>query len=186
MKHFIAIVLALVFAGFCTVQSSSGQTSQSSSGKAGAQDQEFLTNAIKGNRAEVALGKLVESKATDPSVKQFAQMMVKDHTPALHKLVHLAQQKNVTVPEGLASDAQELMTKLKGESGKSFDKTYMNAMVKDHEKDVQEFQQASQSATDPELKSVASTLLPTLQQHLAKAEQIDKKLGGKQASSSGK
>ena len=102
-------------------------------------DQKFVEDAAKGNRAEVELGKMVASKAKDPAVKQFAQMMVKDHTAALDQLQKLAQSKNITLPDGLPSDAQDLQQKLSSDQGKQLEKDYMDGMVQDHQKDVQEF-----------------------------------------------
>ncbi len=148
-------------------------------------DQSFLQDAIKGNRAEIALGKMVTAKTKDSSVKQFAQMMVKDHTVALSQLQQLAQEKNVTVPEGLPDDAQQLQSKLQSDTGKQFDRDYMDGMVQDHQKDVQDFKDASQNAQDPDVKKIATKLTPTLERHLQKAQQIDQKLGGRDSSSSG-
>ena len=91
--------------------SSSSAATPNSSTSANA-DQKFVEDAAKGNRAEVELGKMVASKATNPAVKQFAQMMVKDHTDALNQLQKLAQSKNITLPDGLPSDAQDLQQKL--------------------------------------------------------------------------
>jgi putative membrane protein len=148
-------------------------------------DQKFVEDAIKGNRAEVTLGKMVASKTKDPGVKQFAQMMVQDHTKALGQLQQLAKQKNIAVPDGLPDDAQQLQSKLQSESGKQFDKDYMDGMVQDHQKDVQEFQDQSQKAKDPDVKQLASQLLPTLQRHLDKAQQLDSKVNGGSGKSSG-
>ena len=148
-------------------------------------DQKFVEDAAKGNRAEVELGKMVASKATSPAVKQFAQMMVKDHTDALNQLQKLVQSKNITLPDGLPSDAQDLQQKLSSEQGKQFDKDYMSGMVEDHQKDVQEFQDASENLKDPDLKQWAGTMLPKLKQHLQKAQTVDSKLNGSKSSSSG-
>lgn len=148
-------------------------------------DQTFLQDAIKGNRAEVTLGKMVTAKTKDPNVKQFAEMMVKDHTVALSQLQQLAQQKNVNVPEGLPDDAQQLQSKLQSDTGRQFDQDYMDGMVQDHQKDVQDFKDASQNAKDPDVKKIATKLTPTLEHHLQKAQQIDQKLGGSASSSSG-
>jgi putative membrane protein len=156
---------------------SSSTASSSSSASANA-DQDFIANAAKGNRAEVTLGKMVESKTKDPSVRQFAQQMVKDHTTALNELTQLAQSKNITLPEGLPDDATALQSKLSSASGKTLDKDYMDGMVDDHKKDVSEFQDASQNAKDPDVKQWAAKTLPTLQAHLQKAEQVDAKVGG--------
>jgi len=151
----------------------------------GNSDQSFVQDAIQGNRAEITLGKLVVSKTKNPSVKQFAEMMVKDHTQALSQLQQLAQQKNIQVPEGLPPDAQQLQSKLESATGKQFDKDYIAGMVQDHQKDVNDFQEASQSAKDPDVKQLATQLTPTLERHLQKAQQIDQKLGGSASSGSG-
>jgi putative membrane protein len=156
---------------------SSSTASSSTSASANA-DQDFISNAAKGNRAEVTLGKMVESKTNNPSVRQFAQQMVKDHTTALNELTQLAQSKNITLPEGLPDDATALQSKLSSASGKTLDKDYMDGMVDDHKKDVSEFQDASQNAKDPDVKQWAAKTLPTLQAHLQKAEQIAAKVGG--------
>ncbi len=160
---------------------SSSTASSSSSANA---DQDFIANAAKGNRAEVTLGKMVASKTKDPSVRQFAQQMVKDHSAALNELTQLAQSKNITLPEGLPDDATALQSKLSSASGKALDKDYMDSMVDDHKKDISEFQDASQNAKDPDVKQWAAKTLPTLQAHLEKAEQIDAKVGGGKTSSS--
>src|SRR6476469_2374580 len=130
----------------------SSATASSSSSTSANADQDFIANAAKGNRAEVTLGKMVESKTKDPSVRQFAQQMVKDHSTALNELTQLAQSKNITLPEGLPDDATALQSKLSSATGKALDKDYMDSMVDDHKKDVSEFQDASQNAKDPDVK----------------------------------
>jgi putative membrane protein len=149
-------------------------------------DQDFVTKAAQGNSAEIELGKMVAAKTKDPNVKQFAQMMVKDHTTALNQLQELAQTKNLNLNDNLPDDAKSLQEKLSSDTGKQFDKDYMDGMVQDHQKDVQEFTEESQNAKDPAVKQWASNTLPVLQKHLQKAQQIDAKLNkGKSSGSSG-
>jgi putative membrane protein len=158
-------------------QPNSGATSSSAASSPSSNpDQEFVTKAAQGNSAEVELGKIVAAKSKDPSVKQFAQMMVKDHTTALNELQELAQTKNLNFNDDLPDDAKSLQEKLSNDSGKQLDKDYMDGMVEDHQKDVQEFTDKSQNAKDPDVKQWASKTLPTLQKHLEKAQQIDAKL----------
>jgi putative membrane protein len=45
-------------------------------------------------------------------------------------------------------------------------------MLKDHEKDVSEFEKQSTKGTDPEVKAFASKTLPTLQEHLRMARAL--------------
>jgi putative membrane protein len=66
--------------------------------------------------------------------------------------------------------------KLEDKSGADFDKAYMDMMVKDHEKDVKEFEEASKDAEDSDLKAWAAKTLPTLQHHLEMAKDTKSKL----------
>ena len=167
-------------------QPNSGATSSSaassSSSPSSNPDQDFVTKAAQGNSAEVELGKIVAAKSKDPNVKQFARMMVKDHTTALNELQELAQTKNLNFNDDLPDDAKSLQQKLSSDTGKQLDKDYMDGMVEDHQKDVQEFTDKSQNAKDPDVKQWASKTLPTLQKHLEKAQQIDAKLNKGKAS----
>jgi putative membrane protein len=147
-------------------------------------DQDFVTKAAQGNSAEVALGQIVANKTKNLAVKQFAQMMVKDHTAALHELQELAQSKNLNFNDDLPDDATTLQTKLSNASGKQLDKDYMGGMLEDHQKDVQEFTDESQKAKDPDLKQWAIKTLPILQKHLEKAQQIDARLNKSNAAGS--
>jgi putative membrane protein len=189
MRHslFALLILGLISVG-CTstnkastpdtaAQPNSGATSASSSSSPSSNpDQDFVTKAAQGNAAEVALGKIVAAKSKDPDVKQFAQMMVKDHTTALNQLQELAQSKNLNFNDDLPDDAKSLQQKLSSDTGRQLDKDYMDGMLEDHQKDVQEFTDKSQNAKDPDVKQWASKTLPTLQKHLEKAQQIDAKL----------
>ena len=199
MKH---CLLALLTLGLMTVGCStdkaathdtaanpnSASSSASSSNPSNSNpDQDFVTKAAQGNSAEIELGKMVAAKTKDPNVKQFAQMMVKDHTTALNQLQELAQSKNLNFSSDLPDDAKALQTKLSSDTGKQLDKDYMDGMVQDHQKDVQEFQDQSQNAKDPDVKQWVTKTLPTLQKHLDQAQQIDAKLNkGKTSSASSK
>ena len=179
----VLLVLGLISVGCTSTNKAStpDTTAQPNSGAAASSpstsaDQDFVTKAAQGNSAEVALGQIVAGKTKNPAVKQFAQMMVKDHTAALNELQELAQSKNLNFNDALPEDAQSLQTKLSSDTGTQLDKDYMDSMIEDHQKDVQEFTDQSQKAKDPDLKQWASKTLPILQKHLEKAQQIDAKL----------
>ncbi|PYX62544.1 MAG: DUF305 domain-containing protein, partial [Acidobacteria bacterium] len=57
-------------------------------------------------------------------------------------------------------------------SASDFDKEFKTMAVKDHKKDIKEFERLSKSAEDADLKSWATKTLPTLQEHLRLAEQL--------------
>lgn len=140
-------------------------------------DKKFMMKAAQGGIEEVELGKLVASKAQNNDVKQFAQRMVDDHSKANDELKSLAQQKGVTLPTDMNAKGRALKAKLEKLSGDQLDKEYMRNMVQDHTKDVHEFQTASESAKDPDLKAFASKTLPVLQSHLQNAKEVASKEG---------
>jgi len=58
----------------------------------------------------------------------------------------------------------------------SSDKAYMDMMVKDHEKDLAEFQDEANSGSDPEVKKFAEDTAKMVQEHLDLAKQTQSKL----------
>jgi len=144
--------------------------------KAGS-DQHFVLEAAKGGLAEVELGKLASEKASTDQVKQFGKRMVDDHSKANDELKSLAQSKNITLPTTVDPKEKALEDKLSRMSGEQFDRTYMQHMVADHRKDVNEFRTESQSGKDPEIKAWAAKTLPTLEEHLKQAQDTNKAVG---------
>jgi putative membrane protein len=62
--------------------------------KLNSDDSDFLKKAAKGGMAEVELGKLALQKASSPDVKEFADLMIRDHTKANRELTALALQRD--------------------------------------------------------------------------------------------
>ena len=141
------------------------------------QDQKFIKEAAQGGMMEVELGRLATQKAANADVKAFGQRMVDDHGKANEQLKSLAAQKGVTLPVALPTYMRKEMDKLSKLSGAEFDKMYMSHMVKDHKKDVAEFEKEASKADDSSLKSFAQQTLPTLREHLQMAQTIAPNVG---------
>lgn len=157
---FIAATL-LTFAGLAGAQSLSDA------------DREFMKNAAIGGAAEVELGTLATQRASRPAVRDFGAKMVKDHGAMNAELATLAKSKGVDVPTALDPAHQAVRDRLMSLQGSDFDRAYMQEMVKDHTQDVAEFEKASQTASDSELRGWAAAKLPTLREHLALARDIN-------------
>ena len=82
--------------------------------------------------------------------------------------------------------AQATKDKLSKLSGADFDRQYMEVMVKDHVKDVKEFEDASTKAKDADLKAWAAKTLPTLREHLQMARDVNSKVSGSKKMSNSK
>jgi putative membrane protein len=137
-------------------------------------DTKFANDAAVSGMAEVAAGKVASQKATNPQVKDFAKMMVMDHTKANEELMAIAKKKNITLPTAPDADHQKMLTDLSTKTGKDFDKAYVDAMVNGHKKVASMLEDASKNCKDSELMGFAAKTLPTVKAHLAKIEAIQK------------
>jgi len=140
-------------------------------------DAAFAKAAAEGGFAEVELGKLAKEHASNADVKKFADKMVNDHGKANDELEGILKQKGMSAPTQLEGKEKSTYDRLAKLSGAAFDRAYMDEMVKDHDKDVKEFQRESTSGKDPDLKAFASKTLPTLQEHQKMARDTHAKLG---------
>lgn len=139
-------------------------------------DMKFAMMAAMGGMEEVEMGRLAAEKGASDEVRQFGQRMVDDHSKANQELMQIASSKGMTLPSALDPKHQADVQKISALSGEAFDKAYVKMMVKDHKKDVAEFQKESTGGADPELKAFATSTLPTLQEHLQMIQRIDTKM----------
>jgi putative membrane protein len=153
---------------------STGSGTNAAANKSGmsAMDQHFMKEAAEGGLAEVELGNLAAQKASGGEVKKFGERMVQDHTKANDQLKQIASNKGVKLPSEPSHAQMAEKKRLEKLSGTQFDQAYMNAMLKDHKKDVADFQKESQSGKDPDLKNFASQTLPSLQDHLKQEQRV--------------
>jgi putative membrane protein len=136
----------------------------------------FMTEAAKGGMEEIELSKLALNKATNKEVRDFAQKMVTDHTKASGELKTLAAKKKFTLPAVLTPEQVSMATDMAKVPSEEFDEEYVNAMVKDHEKDVSLFEAQSKNGTDADAKAFAAKTLPTLQMHLTMIKALQGKM----------
>src|SRR4051794_7554790 len=115
---------------------------------------QFLSKAMEANAAEVKLGELAQSKAEDQRVKDFAAMIVKDHTMALDKMQMLMEDRvNAKVSRAkvdwhtmqLTQMHQQTFDRLSKLSGKEFDREFMNTMVSEHQNAIRDFETHARS-----------------------------------------
>ena len=137
-------------------------------------DTDFAKDAAQGGLAEVKLGELAQQKGSSDAVKDFGKRMVEDHTQANDKLKAVASQENMKLPQTLNKHDQKTYDKLSQLSGTEFDRAYARDMVRDHKNDVAAFQQEANGGQDRAVRNFALQTLPTLQDHLKMAQQMEK------------
>ena len=135
--------------------------------------QSFASQAAVIGKAEIELGQIALKNTQDANVRKYAERMVKDHSAADKKLQAIAAKENLQLPQALDKEHESLKTKLQGLKGEDFDRAYVQAMAKGHDKAVALFESASQQPQMPsELKEFAASTLPTLEQHKEMAHSL--------------
>lgn len=164
MKTKTLITLGLAI-GICAL----GQytlAAEADQAKASASEKAFMKKAADGGMTEVELGKLAADKGGSQEVKDFGEMMVKDHTKIGDNLKEVASKLDVTLPEKVGEKHQAKIDKLAKMSGAAFDKVYVNEMVMAHEKDIAAFEKAGKDAKNEDLKKFIDDSVPTMKEHL--------------------
>jgi putative membrane protein len=138
-------------------------------------DQQFIDLAAQTDMLEAHLGQLAADHASRQDVKDYAQMLVSDHTADYQQLNAIAAKDNFTVPKGLDDEHWKLAASLEKQKGAAFDAGFIRAMIDGHTKAIGVYTQEASNAQNPDVKSYASATLPTLQKHLDGAKDLLKK-----------
>jgi putative membrane protein len=137
--------------------------------------QDFATMAANSDLLEIQSSQLVATKSDDKD-KAFADHMIKDHTETANKMKALVDSGKVKVslPTKMDSAHQEKLDKLKSLNGKDFSKQYESMQVSAHKDAVSLFERYGKGGDNADLKAFANETLPTLQQHLKMAQDLEK------------
>jgi putative membrane protein len=150
--------------------------------EAGLSDPNIVALLDEANMADSAAGAFAVGKATDPDVKAFARLMMGEHHALRAEGQQLAQRLNVT-PQPPPNDpvktlAESEMAALKAApKGREFDRTYIEQEVAAHKAVLDLAEKAHGSTQNEELKKLIERAKPVIEKHLARAEEIQKKLG---------
>lgn len=137
-----------------------------------AKDADFAMKAAAGGMFEVQAAEVAKENGESQAVKDFADMMIKDHTAVNDKLKNIAGEKNIELPASLPEDKAAKLETLSTLSGAAFDEAYAEEMVTSHEETIALFEDEASSGEDEDLKSLAEESLPTLRHHLSEAEAL--------------
>jgi putative membrane protein len=118
-------------------------------------DKTFIKDASEGSLAEINFAKLALEKSQDPNVRKFAEKMIHDHEALIQSMKPFAVKYDVK-PSGTPIMDHAKYQELKMKSGISFDRAYVEAMVKDHTDDLKKFIDEENSTSDPELKATVA------------------------------
>jgi putative membrane protein len=151
----------------------------------GSQTEQFVNQVAAENLMEVRLGQAAQQRATNPSVKQFAQRMVIDHTSMQKQWMAVAKKNDIDFKAEMSARHLQQAEQLRTLTGAAFDQTYMGLMVQNHQENVSTFQAQRNAGHSADVRQLIDVALPTLQEHLSTAQQIAGQVGGGVATNTG-
>jgi len=152
--------------------------------------EQFRAKASSSDAFEITSSKIAQTHASDAQIKDFAAMMIRDHTASTDKLVALGGISKASLESKMepgkdgkyagndllsTSQAAELNS-LNSKSNTDFDKTYMDDQVQGHKDAVALMEDYAKNGHNAKLKAFAAEVLPTIKEHLSMAQKIDAKL----------
>lgn len=142
-------------------------------------DQQFVDFAAQTDMVEANLGQLAQDNASAQEVKDYAQMLVTDHTNDFSQLHAAAQSANLTVPDAIdTAHNKSMIAPFQKLKGSAFDHKYIRDMVDGHTKAIAVYKKEAADAQNDALKTYAQAALPILEKHLDQAKELEKS-GGK-------
>ncbi|MFN2542663.1 MAG: DUF4142 domain-containing protein [Chthoniobacterales bacterium] len=145
-------------------------------------DPQIAMIAVTADTVDIEAGKLAAEKSSNPKVKEFAEMMVRDHGSVNKKATDLAAKLKLT-PEAsdtsrtLKSNGDKMLAKLRGLSGAEFDKAYVDNEVAYHEAVIKTVTETLIPNTkNAELKALLESAGPIFNSHLTHAKELQSSL----------
>jgi putative membrane protein len=152
---------------------------------------QFRAKATSSDAFEILSSRIALTHATTADIKDFAQMMIDDHTKSTNELVALGgiskaslKAKMKAGPDGkfaannlLDSDRANELNSLGSKSNDDFNKTYVKDQVDGHKQMVSLLDDYAKNGDNAKLKDFARKILPTVRLHLKKAQEIQRTIG---------
>jgi len=141
-------------------------------------DSEIGHIILTANKAEIDAGNLAVEKAQNQGLKDFAQLLVKEHTASNLVINVLFVKIRITpadndISKGFSKNTTDRLNQIKALSGNDFDKAWINWQVQVHSQVLTSLdQQLIPAAQNGELKEFLQKYRNSINDHLQKAQQL--------------
>lgn len=167
----LIFLLSLLAASFSASTLAAGAAQEAFEGSGATPLENYIHNAMILNMTEIEAGNLAQKNSPSGHVQTFAQQMVRHHTAINQRLVGLANDKEIPIPEtaSLVKSAQAGLKELKASS--SFDRDYAANQIASHESAIT-FLTHADALEDEDIKLWARETLAKVYDHLANAKAL--------------
>lgn len=162
-------------------QQSTAQTQSASADQSVSVEAEVLSKMHQANQMEIRAGELAKSKAADPHIRNYGDLLVKDHKVADKMIQDLARKQSITLMDPMPKNEQEksqmemqkqTMADLESLSGPEFDRKFAEFSKQAHDMAVQMTTMAASQLKAGPVQMLVNRMVPILKQHNTLAEHL--------------
>jgi len=132
----------------------------------------YVQMAASSDMYEIQSSQIALTKGQNPAIRQFAQMMVRDHTNTTQQLMAAAQAAGVPPmsPQMMPMHAQMVAQLQASQGGASFDRLYASQQLMAHQQALALHSNYAARGDTPALRAVAAAATPVVRGHLQMAQ----------------
>jgi putative membrane protein len=132
----------------------------------------YVRMAAASDLFEIQSSQLAVSRAQNPAVREFAQMLIEHHTMTTQQLTAAATAAGTPPNSTLLPMQAEMIEQLQGANGAEFDRVYLRQQVPAHERALALHTNYAGHGDTPTLRTVAAAAVPIVRQHLERARAL--------------
>jgi putative membrane protein len=134
----------------------------------------FMAQAASGDQFEIQSSQLALQMSQNPAVRNFANMLIADHTRLSQAMAAAAASAGLTPPPpALLPPQQAALDQLRATApGMAFDVAFQQAQIQAHQNALTLMQNYASGGDVPALRAAASSAIPTIQMHLQQAQML--------------
>jgi putative membrane protein len=135
----------------------------------------YLAQAASSDQFEIQSGQLALQASQNLAVRNFANMIIADHTRSTQMLTAAAQSAGVPVPPPtLLPPQQAMLDQLRSAgAGPAFDAAFKDAQINAHQQALALHQNYATGGDVPALRATAGQIVPVVQTHLQQAQMLN-------------
>jgi putative membrane protein len=133
-------------------------------------DKQFMVTSARTDMIEAHEGQIAEQQASKADVKDYAKMLVQDHSDDYGHLSALASKTGVSIPKGINAAKDRNIEQLAHVKGAGFDRLFTREEIAAHRQALAAAKRESAQGKDSDVKAYATSMIPVLEKHLQAAE----------------
>jgi putative membrane protein len=145
-------------------------------------DANIMSHMVVGDSLEIEMARLGAERAGDPEVREYARMLVDEHSRHLATSLEMARDEDIgSIPADGDRHAVTLRRYLSGlrsmGSSPAFDRAFLRYQIRHHQHEMNALRAMRPAARDDDLEQHIDETLPVIERHLNRGRELGERLG---------